>query len=433
METKELVTQVRDALAHLYDPVYLQNHPLAEALIDAQTLGQMTRAQQLRRILLDTLEELSPPDHMAVTEDSACYQALHYRYLDGLSVDEIGGILAMSPRQTYRKLREGVEALASLLTDHFDAMPQDVRAHALLSEVTDNAMQQSVNTDDRRELAQAALQQLGNHAQSEVIAINDIMQTIVRDLRPYCTQIGAKIRLTLPPQSAYIYADRTMFRQALLNLLTNGLDQVSGGILQIEVRIEDPEVQLLFTLHMAHRGTAANASPLHRCNKREGIGMEVAIQLFQMQNLQVNLGTESDLWSVEVRIAQTTPQQILVIDDMPDIPPLFQRFTSTYPIDVISAAGGDEALALLQEVTPALILLDVMLPRRDGWEILQTLKVDPATAAIPVVICSILNEPGLALALGADSYLPKPVSQKALLTVLAQFLQPFPEPAGAQP
>jgi len=432
MESKEFVTQLRDALAHLYDPVHLQNHPLADALIDAQSLGQMTRAQQLRRILLDALEQLSPPDHATTTEDHACYQALHYRYLDGLSVEEIGGILAMSPRQIYRKLREGVEALASLLTDHSDAAPRHSNTGALMLTSATNGDRQPVNSADRRALAQAALQQLGSQAQSEIIDIHDILQTIVRDLRPYCTQIGAKIQLTLPTQPIYIYADRTMFRQALLNLLTNGLDQVTGGTVGIDVGVEGNEVRLSFTLHVAETGSAANPSAAHRFTKREGIGLEVAIQLFQMQNLHVNAGTQANLWPVEVRTAQTTPQQILVIDDMPDIPQLFQRFTSAWAIDVISAAGGDEALTLLQQVTPDLILLDVMLPRRDGWEILQTLKADPTTAAIPVVICSILNEPGLALALGADGYLPKPVSQEALLNVLAQFLQPCPEPAGVQ-
>lgn len=437
MESKELVTQLRDALAHLYDPTHLQNHPLADALIDAQSLGQMTRAQQLRRILLDALEQLSPPDHATAAEDNACYQALHYRYLDGLSVEEISNILAMSPRQIYRKLSEGVEALASLLTDHFDATPQHGNTGPRSIASATNGARGPTNSADRRELAQAALQQLGSHAQSEIININEILQTIVRDLHLYCTQIGADIQLTLPTQPVYIYADRTMFRQALLNLLTNGLDQVTGGSVQIDVTVEGHEVRLHFSLHKgkadASSSPAADMPTSHHFTKREGIGLEVAIQLFEMQKLQVNAGTQADLWPVDVWMAQTTPQQILVIDDMPDIPPLFRRFTSACAIDVISAAGGDEALALLQQVTPDLILLDVMLPRRDGWEILQTLKANPTTAAIPVVICSILNEPGLALALGADSYLPKPVSQEALLRVLAQFLQPFPEPAAVQP
>ena len=328
MEQKELISQLRDALAHLYDPAHLQSHPLADRLIDVDTLGQMTRAQQLRRILLDALEQLSPPDNSAAAEDSACYQALHYRYLDGLSVEEIGGILAMSPRQIYRKLREGVEALASLLADHSDATPRrsNTGARPLTSAI--NGERQPVNSADRRELAQAALQQLGSQAQSEIIDINLILQTIVRDLRPYCTQIGAKIQLTLPTQPVYIYADRTMFRQALLNLLTNGLDQVTGGVVGIDVGVEGHEVRLRFALHGAETSTAAKRSATHRCTKREGIGLEVAIQLFEMQKLQVNAGTQANLWPVEVRTAQTTPQQILVIDDMPDIPQLFQRFTS---------------------------------------------------------------------------------------------------------
>ena len=427
MESKEFVAQLRDVLAHLYDPAYLQSHPLADRLVDADTLGQMTRAQTLRRLLLDTLEELSPPVNGPTTaEDSAAYQALHYRYLDGLSVEEISNLLAMSPRQIYRKLKEGVAALASLLADR-QQQSAPPPALPLATEATASPGQ------DRRSLAQAALQQLGSNARPELIAINDILATVVRDLRPYCEQIGATIQLAPVAQPFYVYADRTMVRQALLNLLTSGLDQVTAGLLQIMVTAADSEVAICFDLRPipGTRTLVQTAAP--RCAKREGIGLEVATQLFAMQNIEVHHTTAADRWQVTITMAQLGAQRILVIDDMPDIPLLFQRFTKAYAVEVYSAASGVEALRLLQEMTPSLILLDVMLPRHDGWEILQTLKSNPATAAIPVVICSILNEPGLARALGANSYLAKPVSQEALLQVLAQWLQPQPARGAAQP
>jgi CheY-like chemotaxis protein len=59
-----------------------------------------------------------------------------------------------------------------------------------------------------------------------------------------------------------------------------------------------------------------------------------------------------------------------------------------------------------------------MMPTQDGWEILQALKNDPATQHVPVIICSVLDDPELARSLGAVAYLHKPVTQADLLSVL---------------
>jgi CheY-like chemotaxis protein len=83
---------------------------------------------------------------------------------------------------------------------------------------------------------------------------------------------------------------------------------------------------------------------------------------------------------------------------------------------------GQQALALAAELQPRLILLDLMLPHQDGWDILQAFQNSPATRPIPIIICSVLNEPELALALGASDYITKPVSQVTLLAVLRRWL-----------
>jgi CheY-like chemotaxis protein len=69
---------------------------------------------------------------------------------------------------------------------------------------------------------------------------------------------------------------------------------------------------------------------------------------------------------------------------------------------------------------PDAIILDVMMPEMDGWEFLQRLRARPETALIPVVICSIFNDPELAYSLGASLYLPKPVSRDNVLKALRQ-------------
>jgi len=62
-----------------------------------------------------------------------------------------------------------------------------------------------------------------------------------------------------------------------------------------------------------------------------------------------------------------------------------------------------------------LIILDIMMPKMDGWEVLQSLKLDEETKTIPVIICSAWGEPELAKSLGAVEFLRKPVTQRDLL------------------
>ena len=68
------------------------------------------------------------------------------------------------------------------------------------------------------------------------------------------------------------------------------------------------------------------------------------------------------------------------------------------------------------------MVLDVMMPKTDGWELLQSLRSHPQTSTIPLVMCSVLREQPLALSLGATDYLIKPVSQPQLLEVLQRWL-----------
>src|SRR6185312_11368878 len=72
----------------------------------------------------------------------------------------------------------------------------------------------------------------------------------------------------------------------------------------------------------------------------------------------------------------------------------------------------------VRRLAPAAVILDIVLPGMDGWDVLAQLKADPSTAAIPVIIVSMLDERGRAVAVGASEYLVKPISKAALLAAL---------------
>jgi CheY-like chemotaxis protein len=92
---------------------------------------------------------------------------------------------------------------------------------------------------------------------------------------------------------------------------------------------------------------------------------------------------------------------------------------------VVSVArDGFEGLELARRLKPAAVILDILLPGLSGWELLERLKGDPATAAIPVVITSMLDERGAGFALGASGYLVKPVGRDELLQALGRCVTP---------
>ena len=106
--------------------------------------------------------------------------------------------------------------------------------------------------------------------------------------------------------------------------------------------------------------------------------------------------------------------------DLLDQPVLIQRYLSGSQYQFTGISDPDKVLQWTADVSPHFIIVDVMLPGIDGWELLGRLREYPQTRVIPVIVCTILPQEKLALALGAASFLQKPVSRNKLLAELAR-------------
>ena len=107
--------------------------------------------------------------------------------------------------------------------------------------------------------------------------------------------------------------------------------------------------------------------------------------------------------------------QILCIDDNQDVLDILRNYLIPEGYSVATALSGEEGIEAARKVKPDLITLDIMMPQKDGWQVLRELKQDPATKEIPVIIHSTIDNKPLALSLGALDVLPKPVEPKFLL------------------
>ena len=97
---------------------------------------------------------------------------------------------------------------------------------------------------------------------------------------------------------------------------------------------------------------------------------------------------------------------------------LYRRYLVDSRYRFVGARDAHEGLALAKEISPQVIVLDVMMPEKDGWSFLGQLKVHPKIQHIPVIISSVLQQANLAQTLGAVEFLHKPVSRADLLSSL---------------
>jgi two-component system, OmpR family, alkaline phosphatase synthesis response regulator PhoP len=120
-------------------------------------------------------------------------------------------------------------------------------------------------------------------------------------------------------------------------------------------------------------------------------------------------------------------QKILVADDEKNIGRLIQMNLERHGYEVILSEDGRDALAKIDAVCPDLIILDVMMPYVDGFEVLKRLKNDPLMAAVPVIMLTVkAQDPDIVhgLETGADFYLTKPIDPIELIAFVRRLLPP---------
>jgi CheY-like chemotaxis protein len=373
---------VRDALAHLYDNAYLSRHPLLPALVRRHIPDPVARSQHLRSLIIEAINGLRPPPSVAPhTREWRPYGILVYRYLDGMGDEQIGRKLSISERQLFRDLKAGVELLAAFLQAQATP-PADEDEDALATSLKGVGL--ALERVDLRLLAQEGA------AVAQGLA----------------TTLGKGLRLEVEDEGPMVVADAALGRQALISALAHALRHAAGDV--VVQRVSGVKTEVL-ALRYRRQPAADDAA---------GEALSLARQLLEQQGglLQCG-GDEERLICLHWRRFEEPP--ILVVEDDPGMLRLFSRYLDGHGYRVIAIADGREAVRLARENEARLVLLDVMMRAIDGWSVLQQLRADPGTRHIPVLVCSVINEPQLATALGAAGLLKKPVSCEQLLSEVA--------------
>ena len=430
-DKQEFIRQVRDALAHLYDTAHLQEHPLCRMFLSDMPLGAVSNAQALRRVLLDAIEQLRPSAHVPYGDrEWRPYRVLFGRYVQRLPTLSVLDELAISDRQYQREHAKALRALTGFLGDRADADHTAGQGTSPASDFRERPAGRRAHSFGSNGLS-TAVRTLVAGARPEALDGEELIRSAIEAVDRLASSRSVQVDLKYEAGVALIYGDRGLLRQILLNILSYLLAQFASAL---------PGADSTSALPGAERTDAENETlsvlveslneEMHVTIARHPPYSTEPIKLAKGASPRLDLSEQlvkaigGRFWVEGETIHLGLPLQrkvLLVVDDNRDVIEMFKSFLADGRFKVLGAQTAEQALALAKETHPFLIMLDVMMPAHDGWEVLQSLKHNPATGDIPIVICSILDEPELALSLGADDYIRKPVTQKKLLHLLARW------------
>jgi len=209
-------------------------------------------------------------------------------------------------------------------------------------------------------------------------------------------------------------------RQILLSILNSAILFGPGGRVQVTTTEAEAEV----TIHIQSFRADAPGAPSPESFEAS---LAMARQLARVSGGRLSAQADKKALRIGLVLPVLESVPVLVVEDSADSILLLQRLLSYTRFRLFSAHRLEQALEVAGEVGARVILLDLMMPRTDGWTVLQALRSHPATAKLPVVICSILPLEELSLSLGADAFLHKPVSRTDLLATLDRLAALAPE------
>ncbi len=387
------VEQVKQVLEHLYDFPYLEGYSLTVETAEPAGVERPaeTPGQRLRREAMAAIEALSPGPGVPLRAPHArVYNLLHLHYVEGMTIHETARELSISLRQAYRDLRHGEESVAAVLWSR--------RAAPTLPGPGTVAVQASS--------VQTEIARLETHPRP--VDLQQLLQYAQKAVERLAAQRMVDLRIVVTPEPMIVAADQPVAQQVLVNILSYAVQQAQAGAL--EVGLAPEKEQICLTLRYVRDPKATGALVIN----------DVVMQLVARLGWAVQQEDQPAGRRLVTLRMPAHGSTVLVIDDNEGLVELLERYLVGYACRLVAASSGPAGLELAQELVPDAIVLDVMMPGMDGWELLQIMRTRPQTAAIPVIICSVFNDPELAYSLGASLFLPKPVSRDGILAALRQ-------------
>jgi PAS domain S-box-containing protein len=262
----------------------------------------------------------------------------------------------------------------------------------------------------------------------------------------------------IPPNTTELYSDQEKIKQILLNLLSNAAKFTKKGEIKLSVKESNEQIYMTVTdtgIGISQDGVKnifEEFQQVDDSSTREyggtGLGLSISRSLAQLLGGDISVFSQEGIGSeftlslplhfkpstiaepsikvqqLEEKTAELTTDKpiVLAIDDNPDVVAILRENLEDQGYQVVGASSGEQGVQKALALQPDAITLDIMMPSKDGWQVLYELKHDVKTKHIPVIILSIVDKKALGFRLGASDYLVKPLNEKAVINSLSNLV-----------
>jgi signal transduction histidine kinase/DNA-binding response OmpR family regulator len=294
----------------------------------------------------------------------------------------------------------------------------------------------------------------------ETFDIESLIHDVAITVAPLIEKNANTLQLNISPDLGQMLADQIKVRQNLLNLLSNAAKFTTQGTIELSVQPQNinATTHVIFRIsdtgigmakdqieHLFQPFAQADISTSRKYGGT-GLGLTLCKQFCTMMGGDIAVestpgkGSTFTFWlptliSVPSKplvptnnplrknpdFAVSNQTTVLVIDDDPDARLLIEINLKKAGYRVLAAPDGETGLRMIKEHHPEVVLLDILMPKIDGWTVLTTLKTDPDVAHIPVIISSVVDNQNLGFSLGAADYLIKPIQKDQLFRVMDKY------------
>jgi CheY-like chemotaxis protein len=399
LTSEQFLKHLRDALNHLYDPDRLRRSSLAQVF---NVADRFDTPSALRHILTEAIESLKPEaGEPPRSHNRQIYDLLLYRYVQQFSQQEVADQLGMSVRHLRREQRSALETLTYHLWEQFD-----------LEKRFDEDTEGTTQVTELGPMAGDDLAWLKDIPSDRPTDLSRTLPAVLELVQPLAAQHGVRLKTELADNTPNLAVHPIALRQILLNLLTVAIHRALGGQVIILALPESLEVEMRVRIHPGHGDT----TPATGVND-EGVSLDLACRLAEMCRCRLDLSAEDETFAA-LTLPAVEQVPVLVIDDNADTIQLMRRYTTGTRYRLLGAHSLEQALDLMEQSSPQIIVLDVMMPQLDGWEVLGRLRQHPLTSRTSIIVCTILPQEELALSLGASGFVRKPVTRQSFLAAL---------------